>query len=49
MPEADAADPDAYEKIGEEYGDALDVTRPEIWRCKLREKYVPKAHHWETD
>jgi transposase len=44
VPEEVAADPDAYEKIGEEYSDELDVIRPEIfWRRKVREKFVPKA------
>lgn len=44
VPAEVVANPDAYEKIGEEYHDEIDVTRPEIfWRRKVREKYVPKA------
>jgi transposase len=44
VPAAVAADPDAYEKIGEEYHDELDVTRSELfWRRKVSEKYQLKA------
>ena len=44
VPEEVAANPDAYEKIGEEYSDELDVTRSAMfWRRKVREKFVKKA------
>lgn len=43
VPVAVAANPDAYEEIGEEHHDELDVTKPEIfWRRKIRKKFVLK-------
>lgn len=43
IPEAVAANPDAYEEIGEEHHDELDVTKPEMfWRRKITKKYVLK-------
>lgn len=44
VPEEVAANPDAYEEIGEVYHDELDVTKPDMfWRRQIRKKFVLKA------
>jgi transposase len=44
-PEEVLADPDSWERIGEEHHDELDVIKPEIfWRRTVRPKYRHKAN-----
>ena len=43
IPDVVAANPDAYEEIGEEHHDELDVTKSEMfWRRKITKKFVLK-------
>jgi transposase len=44
IPDEVAANPDAYEEIGEVYHDEIDVTKGEMfWRRQIRKKFVLKA------